>query len=380
MGHLAGLIMFGELARFYAGRTVLVTGDTGFKGSWLSLWLHHLGAKVHGLALPCRTDQDHFRLLGLQDVISHQDLDIRDGGGLNEVLERIRPEVVFHLAAQALVRPSYADPVTTFATNILGTVHVLDAVRKSSSVRSLVCITSDKCYRNKEWAWGYRENDELGGHDPYSASKACAELVFASYMDSFLSSRNDLGAATTRAGNVVGGGDWAQDRIVPDCMRALLSEQPIVIRSPRATRPWQHVLEPLSGYLLLGMKLFEKPKVFSGAWNFGPRVESIRTVGDLAETIVQDWGSGTVERKPNPNDVHECGLLSLNCDKAHQHLDWFPRWDFPTTVAKTVCWYQEVAQGKGEPGVVSRRQIREYQESRPLRVCTEGACARGGKT
>ena len=267
---MESLVKNNELENFYKDKTVLLTGATGFKGSWMALWLYEMGANVIDYSLAPLTDEDHFNLLKLENKITHIQGDILDLNKLTDVFNKYNPEIVFHLAAQALVRLSYDNPKLTFDTNVAGSVNVLEAIRASDSVRSFVYVTSDKAYKNKEWTWGYRENDELGGHDPYSASKAAAEIVFSSYNDSFFSKKADIGVGTVRAGNVIGGGDWALDRIIPDCIRSLRANKPIVIRNPHATRPWQHVLEPLSGYLLLGMKLYQDPDNYSGAWNFGP--------------------------------------------------------------------------------------------------------------
>ena len=261
------------------------------------------------------------------------------------------------------MRPSYRDPKETFDTNIGGSVNLLECVRETPSVRSLVYVTSDKCYRNNEWVWGYRENDELGGLDPYSASKAAAELVFSAYGDSFFRSRPDFGYATVRAGNVIGGGDWSEDRIVPDCIRALRVGEPIVLRKPQSTRPWQHVLEPLGGYLTLATALVRDPVRYSGAWNFGPTGEATRSVQDLAQAIVTHWGSGNVEvRAPSDDDPHEAGLLHLNCDKAHHVLGWRPRWSFSRTVAETVDWYRAILSDKDVYKVTSD-QIKHFMEA-----------------
>ncbi|WP_435627899.1 CDP-glucose 4,6-dehydratase [Candidatus Ferrigenium straubiae] len=345
------------------GCRVLVTGDTGFKGSWLCLWLHQLGAQVLGYALPPEQEDAHFNLLNMEELIEHVTGDIRDLASVQAVFDRFQPEVVFHLAAQPLVRYSYVEPKLTFDTNVAGSVNIFEAVRSCDSVRAFVCVTSDKCYRNNEWIWGYRENDELGGHDPYSASKAAAELVFSSYQDSFFFARSDFGAATVRAGNVIGGGDWAADRIVPDAVRALKVGDPIYLRNPNSTRPWQHVLEPLSGYLLAAVNLLERPEVFRGAWNFGPDTQSIRTVGDLAQLIVTAWGSGRVEFAPQTSAPHEARLLHLNCDKAHQLMKWHPKWGVERAIAETVDWYRDVHKG-GNAFDISSRQILAYMESK----------------
>ncbi|MCH7691845.1 MAG: CDP-glucose 4,6-dehydratase [Proteobacteria bacterium] len=346
----------------FRGKRVLVTGDTGFKGSWLSLWLTELGADVTGYALPAEGGQPLFDLLGLERMIRHVDGDVRDADAVQAAFAEARPEIVFHLAAQSLVRRSYDEPKYTFDTNVGGAVNVLEAVRATPSVRAVVCITSDKCYRNKEWVWGYRENDELGGHDPYSASKAAAEMVIGAYIASYFHGDGAPGVASTRAGNVIGGGDWTTDRIVPDCMRALKEGAGIVLRNPDATRPWQHVLEPLSGYLLLAARLLEDPGRHSGAWNFGPRPGSVRTVRELAETVVRDWGGGDITVKREPGDRHEATLLHLSIDKAQTGLGWSPKWDAGRTIAETVSWYRAVHDGES-PVDATRRQIKAFMES-----------------
>lgn len=348
------------------GKRVFLTGDTGFKGSWLALWLAQAGAEVYGYALPPLREKDHFNLLNLEERIYHVDGDLRDFDSLHASFERARPEFVFHLAAQALVRRSYQDPKETFDVNVGGSVNLLECVRQSSTVTSLVFVTSDKCYRNKEWMWGYRENDELGGHDPYSGSKAAAELVYSAYQSSFFHHHRALGCASVRAGNVIGGGDWAENRIVPDCIEALQAKKPIILRRPRATRPWQHVLEPLGGYIILAAALAKKPEEFSGSWNFGPEDRDIRTVQDLAQSIVASWGSGHVEMDNSGDDshLHEAGLLHLNCDKAAHLLDWHPRWHFSRTVAETVEWYLALAGGEDAVKVSSEQIMRYMEEER----------------
>ncbi|MFJ9450898.1 CDP-glucose 4,6-dehydratase [Herbaspirillum sp. NPDC101397] len=352
-----------SLASAFAGRKVLVTGHTGFKGSWLALWLKQLGADVMGYALPPQESNSHFSQLGLDRAIRHEVGDIRDYEHVLKCFTDFQPEVVFHLAAQPLVRYSYREPKETFDVNVAGSVNLLEACRNIDSIRALVYVTSDKCYRNNEWIWGYRENDELGGHDPYSASKAAAELVFSSYVDSFFKFRPHFGAASVRAGNVIGGGDWAEDRIVPDCIRALTTGQPIQVRNPHSTRPWQHVLDPLSGYLSVAAQLLSDPANFSGAWNFGPNTSSVKTVGELAKLIIGTWGSGEIEIAPQVNTVHEARLLHLNCDKAHQLLNWQPRWDAETAITKTVEWYRATA-SKADAMKISSAQIEKYMEAR----------------
>ncbi len=345
-----------------AGKRVLVTGDTGFKGSWLSLWLTRLGAEVIGFALPPEGERSLFDLLGLRQYVRHIDGDIRDLDQLMAPFADHKPDVVIHLAAQALVRTSYEEPKRTIDTNVGGSLNLLEAVRHTPSVKALVYITSDKCYLNKEWVWGYRETDELGGHDPYSASKAAAELIFAAYRASYFDARQGFGLATARAGNVIGGGDWARDRIIPDCIRALEAGRPVPVRNPHATRPWQHVLEPLSGYLSLASRLLERPKEFGGAWNFGPPVGSVRTVGELVKAAVSHWGHGSFEIAAEAGAPHEARLLQLNTDRAAVDLGWAPRWSVDETIANTIGWYREVVAESAHPRKVCERQIDEYME------------------
>ncbi|MFA5151883.1 MAG: CDP-glucose 4,6-dehydratase [Clostridia bacterium] len=346
----------------FKDKRVLVTGDTGFKGSWLAYWLYHLGADVYGFAHSPERDYDHYVMIGLEKHIHHRDGEIREYSQIHDFMKQIQPEFVFHLAAQPLVRKSYQEPKLTLDTNIGGTVNILEAVRHTPAVKVLVTITSDKCYRNKEWCWGYRENDELGGKDPYSASKAAAEIVYSAYQDSFFKDRPQFGAASVRAGNVIGGGDWSADRIVPDCIRALQTQKPIELRNPNATRPWQHVLEPLSGYLLLASRLYEDPKQYRESYNFGPDNREIRTVHDVARELISVWGSGQISITRKNNDPPESGLLHLNCDKAHHQLGWYPRWNFQKTVEQTAYWYKTVIGGKDAESV-TKQQIIEYMES-----------------
>jgi CDP-glucose 4,6-dehydratase len=361
------------MLQMFHGKRVLVTGDTGFKGSWLALWLHILGAEVLGLALPPESPDDHFCVSGLNKLVDHVDADIRDAVGVNRAFTEFQPDFVFHLAAQPLVRRSYDDPKTTFDTNVSGSVNILEAVRATESVRTLIYVTSDKCYRNREWVWGYRENDELGGRDPYSASKAAAEIVFSSYRDSFFRHRRGFGAASVRAGNVIGGGDWALDRIVPDCIRSLRRKCPIVVRSPHSVRPWQHVLDALYGYLLLAQKLVADPKEYSGSWNFGPDEGSVRSVQALARTLVAVWGEGSIEFPQAEDPPSEARLLLLNCDKAHQQLDWHPLWHFDRAVGEAVHWYREWSRGE-EARDLSHAQINMYMKERKLLDLQSAVC------
>ncbi|HWR71936.1 MAG TPA: CDP-glucose 4,6-dehydratase [Nitrospirota bacterium] len=350
-------------SKFWKDKKVYITGHTGFKGSWLGIWLHMLGAKVSGYALTPSTNPSMFELCEIGKFVKSEISDIRDEAKLLQSIKKEAPEIVFHMAAQPIVRDSYRIPAETYAVNVMGTVNVFEAVRNCNSVKALINVTSDKCYKNKEWHWGYRENDELGGRDPYSSSKAAAELVFAAYMSSFFRERAAFGAASVRAGNVIGGGDWAQDRIVPDCIRSLINNQPISLRYPDATRPWQHVLEPLSGYLLTAERLYQDPALYSESWNFGPDDDSICTVRELVERIKGEWGENrsviiTQEKKT----VHEEKMLHLNCDKARRILRWSPQWDLERAVAETVSWYRTVSDGKSALEI-TRRQIQMYSGS-----------------
>ena len=354
-----GAMMMADALKAYAGKRIFITGHTGFKGSWLAHILSELGGEITGYALPPVDSDSHFEMLGLRESINHIEGDIRDYENLKQCIQAQSPDYVFHLAAQALVKASYINPVDTFNTNVMGGVNLLEAIRFTPSVRSLVFITSDKCYENHEWVWGYRESDGLGGHDPYSASKAAAELVFSAYWRSYLKQIEGLGAATARAGNVIGGGDWSADRIIPDCMRAIRMGVPISIRSPNATRPWQHVLEPLAGYLLLGANLYENPEVYSGSWNFGPDSSQAKNVGWVANRIVDLMACGDVSFPAKESQQHEANLLQLNCDKANHLLGWFPRWDVEITLYKTAEWYKKVIDGE-PPKTITNKQIHEY--------------------
>lgn len=327
----------------YKGRRVFLTGHTGFKGSWLTAWLTGLGAEVAGFSDAVPTRPSNFEALRLAERICDLRGDIRDGNAVKTAMRNFQPEIVFHLAAQALVRESYREPVRTFETNALGTLNVLEAVRGTPSVRAVVCITSDKCYRNDEWVWGYREGDHLGGEDPYSASKGCAEIIAHSYFRSFF--RDGPACATTRAGNVIGGGDWAQDRIVPDCARAWAAGEAVQIRSPHATRPWQHVLEPLSGYLLLGARLFsacQGPFALSGeAYNFGPAADVNNSVAEVADGLSLHWpGFRSVMDRSGAPGMKECTLLKLCCDKALACLGWKAALNFEECLRYTAEWYR----------------------------------------
>ena len=352
----------------YRGRHVLVTGHTGFKGGWLSLWLAALGARVTGFSLPAPTTPSLFEAARLGDRVDHVEGDVRDRDALGRTVARVTPDLVFHLAAQPIVRASYGDPIATFATNVMGTANVLDAVRVAGREVAVIVITSDKCYENREWPHAYRETDRLGGRDPYSASKAAAEIVVSSFRQSFFPpermAAHGVAVATTRAGNVIGGGDWASDRIVPDCLRALRGGESIAVRRPGAVRPWQHVLEPLAGYLMLGARLASADPAerarFADAWNFAPDVGDSRTVRELVCEIVAAYGGGAWH-EASDGGPHEAGMLRLANDKARALLGWKPLWGFPRAVAATVDWYRAF-DGGGSAADLCDRQIAEYLE------------------
>jgi CDP-glucose 4,6-dehydratase len=367
----------------FKNKTVLVTGHTGFKGSWLCIWLKELGANVVGYALEPYTERDNFVVSGLKDKVTHIIGDIRDYQNLTKVFKKYQPEFVFHLAAQPIVRESYTNPKDTYDINVGGTVNVLECCRLTDSVRVIINVTSDKCYENKEWVWGYRENDPMGGYDPYSSSKGCSELVTAAYRQSFfnpslpdpltfspshlltfLIPKPSVALSSARAGNVIGGGDWQKDRIVPDCIRALESNKPIEIRNPNATRPWQHVLEPLNGYLLLASRMYEEPQKFCGAWNFGPDYDSIIPVGKVADKVVASWGSGSWINLSTENAPHEAKLLSLDISKANSYLKWVPVWDTEKAIEKTVDWYKKYK--KKDPYRICVNQIEKFHAQTQL--------------
>lgn len=349
---------------FWKGKRVLVTGNTGFKGAWLSLWLHKLGADVHGLSLSVPTEPSLFELCGLRDLTPTTFADIRDLDGLVKELARVKPEVVVHMAAQSLVRKSYVDPVETYSTNVMGTVNVLEAVRRSGGVKAAVIVTSDKCYESSNDVWGHRERDALGGFDPYSNSKACCELVTAAYRNSFFTAKENGGATTAvasvRAGNVIGGGDWAADRLIPDMMAAFLAKKPVVIRHPHAVRPWQHVLEPLRGYLAVAEKLFNGENGFAEAWNFGPSEDDARPVSWIVERLVSLWGKDASWKLDGGSHPHESSYLRLDCSKARQKLKWHPAWELETALEKIVDWYRAYERGD-DMREKTLAQIAEYE-------------------
>ena len=342
----------------WAGRRVLVTGHTGFKGGWLSLWLHELGADVTGFSLPAPTDPSFFAQTRLGELVTHIEGDVREVAAVEAAVRDARPEVIFHLAAQPLVRLSYEQPVETYATNVMGTAHVLDACRKVEGVRAVVCVTSDKCYENREWAWPYRERDPMGGHDPYSSSKGAAELVISAYRRSFFQS--GMKVASVRAGNVIGGGDWAVDRLVPDIVRALLAGEAPQIRNPDSVRPWQHVIDALSGYLLVAERLLEGEGRFASGWNFGPSDDDTQPVRWIVDEMLRAWGSDLKWEQPKGVQPHEAVLLKLDCSKARTELGWKPRLRLEQALRKVVEWHSAVANG-ADARAVSRRQLAEYE-------------------
>jgi len=334
---------------FYKRKRVLITGHTGFKGSWLSIWLHQLGAEVVGIALDPSTSKDNFVLSGIGDKITDLRSDIRDNQSLKKIFIQFQPEIVFHLAAQPLVRLSYDIPVETYETNVMGTIHVMEAIRTCKSVKVGVMITTDKCYENKEQIWGYRENEPMGGYDPYSSSKGAAEIAISSWRRSFFHPQQYIkhgkSIASARAGNVIGGGDWSLDRIIPDCIRALETGSPINIRNAQAIRPWQHVLEPLSGYLLLAMRMWENPTIFCEGWNFGPSPESVSTVWEVASEVVKCYeGNSKLCDLSHVDTLHESNILMLDISKARFKLGWKPKMNMNETVKLTIDWYKRYAE------------------------------------
>ncbi|WP_159729565.1 CDP-glucose 4,6-dehydratase [Methylosinus sp. Ce-a6] len=345
-------------AEFWKGRRVLLTGHTGFKGSWLSLWLQQMGAELHGLALEPATEPALFRAARVREGLASSTIgDIRDYELVAAAFDRARPEIVIHMAAQPLVRQSYLEPVATYATNVMGVVHVLEAARRIGAVRSIVNVTTDKCYQNREWVWGYREDEPMGGHDPYSSSKGCAELVTSAYRASFMRAAG-IALASARAGNVIGGGDWAPDRLIPDILRAFEKGEPVIIRSPKSTRPWQHVLEPLSGYLELAQRLYADADAFADGWNFGPDDSDARPVDWIVDSMIDKWGSGRVQIDANEHP-HEAHDLKLDISKARIRLGWTPRWSLDTALEKIVAWHRSWLAGD-DPREACLRQISEF--------------------
>jgi CDP-glucose 4,6-dehydratase len=352
---------------FWNGRRIFLTGHTGFKGGWLSLWLSSMGAKVTGYALAPNTTPNFFQVATLEADFEKSNIsNICNLDQLQKAMAEAKPEIVIHMAAQPLVRYSYANPVETYATNVMGTVHVLESIRSLDCVRAAVIVTTDKCYENKEWAWGYRENEPMGGHDPYSNSKGCAELVTSAYRQSYFSpekySQHHMAIASARAGNVIGGGDWSEDRLIPDAIKAFEAKEPLMIRNPLATRPWQHVLEPLSGYLVLAQALYLDGEKFDGGWNFGPRDEDARSVQGVIELLIKNWGSVASWQQDKSEQPHEAHSLKLDCSKARHYLNWIPQWNLERAIQSITQW-QQAHQQQLNMRDVSLQQITAYQNS-----------------
>ncbi|MFM7427790.1 MAG: CDP-glucose 4,6-dehydratase [Elainella sp.] len=350
---------------FWQGKKVFMTGHTGFKGSWLSLWLQELGAELTGFALKPPSNPSLFELANVASGMTSIEGDICDFEALKQAMAEAQPEIVIHMAAQPIVRRSYQAPIETYATNVMGTVHLLEAVRQVGGVKVVVDITSDKCYENKEWVWGYREDDRLGGYDPYSSSKACAELVAASYRNSFFNpakyEEHGVALATTRAGNVIGGGDWAADRLIPDILNAVMKGESVLIRSPRATRPWQHVLEPLNGYLMLAERLYSEGVAYAESWNFGPDDLNAKPVSWIADELYELWGNGITWTQDGPGNLHENTFLKLDCTKAHTRLGWLPKLDIKATLQWIVEWSKAYERGL-DMRQYTESQIRRFME------------------
>lgn len=346
---------------FWRGKRVLLTGHTGFKGSWLSLWLQSLGAELGGLALAPPTEPSLFSVARVGEAMSSTIGDIRSLDTVVQAMQAFQPEIVLHMAAQPLVRLSYSEPVQTYATNVMGTVHVLEAARRCSSVRCIVNVTTDKCYENREWEWGYRENEPMGGHDPYSNSKGCSELVTSAYRRSFFQ-KSGVALASARAGNVIGGGDWASDRLIPDILRAFERHEAVVIRNPNSTRPWQHVLEPLSGYLMLAERLWGEGNDFAEGWNFGPQDDDAQPVMWIVERMARAWGEGAGWQLDLGEHPHEAHYLKLDISKARHRLGWRPRWNLDTALSKITLWHR-AWRAQQDMRQICLEQITQYTNS-----------------
>ncbi len=350
---------------FWKNKRVLITGHTGFKGSWLSLWLKNCGAEVYGYALEPEEGYPLFNIFGLQNEIYSKVADISDFASLHAFFQNSKPEIVFHLAAQPLVRDSYLDPVKTYQTNIMGTVNILECIRHCDSVKSVVNVTTDKVYENQEWLWGYRENEPLNGQDPYSNSKSCSELITSSYVKSFFFEKQYPAIATARAGNVIGGGDRAKDRLIPDCVRACEQGEIISIRNPDSVRPWQHVLDPLSGYLTLAERLYSKGQEFCGGWNFGPELADCIPVSNVVQTFCAAWGDGSQCKSNEKKGPHEANCLKLDCTKAKSLLNWYPVWNIEKALSQTAQWYCRFNEG-ADMKSIAFDQIKEYERDADL--------------
>lgn len=347
-------------ASFWRGKRVFLTGHTGFKGSWLSLWLTYMGAEVKGFSLvSAATTPSLFDEAQVAQVMESDAGDIRDLDALTQSMVTFNPDILIHMAAQSLVRLSYTEPVATYSTNVMGTVHLLEAARQCKSLRAIVNVTTDKCYENREWEWGYREHEPMGGHDPYSNSKGCAELITAAYRNSFFNKPESAALASARAGNVIGGGDWAKDRLIPDILRAFEKKESVVIRNPHATRPWQHVLEPLSGYLVLAQALYQHGHDYAGGWNFGPRDADVKSVDWILAQMARSWGPGAGWQVDAGSHPHEARYLKLDISKAGAHLHWSPTWGLEQTLEKIIAWHRAWVAGE-DMKVFSIREINDY--------------------
>ncbi|MDE9550837.1 CDP-glucose 4,6-dehydratase [Xenorhabdus bovienii] len=357
-------------ANFWSRKRVFLTGHTGFKGGWLSLWLEEMGATVRGYSLPAPTEPSLFETASVYKGLLSEEGDIRDFFHLREAIADFKPEIVFHMAAQPLVRFSYDNPVETYSTNVMGTVYLLESIKQVGGVKVVVNITSDKCYENREWAWGYRENEAMGGYDPYSNSKGCAELVASAYRSSFFNPKDyvhhGVALASVRAGNVIGGGDWAKDRLIPDILRSFQTNEPVVIRNPHSIRPWQHVLEPLSGYLLLAQHLYKNGCAFAEGWNFGPNDNDAKPVQFIVETMVQLWGESATWQLDGTEHPHEAHYLKLDCSKAKMRMDWHPRWNLVNTLERIVNWHKTWLAGE-DMHETSLREIRDYMAAQAIK-------------
>jgi CDP-glucose 4,6-dehydratase len=336
MGGLKGTVS----PEFWKDKRVFLTGHSGFKGSWLSLWLQEMGAIVKGYSMAPYTTPNLFEVANVAEGMESEIGNIRNFEIVTASMLAFNPDILIHMAAQPLVRLSYYEPVETYATNVMGTIHVLEAARKCKNLKAIVAITTDKCYENKEWPWGYRENEPMGGHDPYSSSKGCCELLIASYRNSFFNTTQTPSIASVRAGNVIGGGDWSDDRLIPDILKAFEKSEPVIVRNPLSTRPWQHVLEPLSGYLVLAEELYINGDAFAGGWNFGPKDEDCQTVEKILNTMIKTWGAGASWKLDIDSNPHEAVFLKLDCSKAAQQLKWFPKWNLEFTLKSIVDWHK----------------------------------------
>lgn len=353
-------------ASFWQGKRVFITGHTGFKGSWLTLWLQSMGAVLKGFSLNPPTEPSLYESASVDNLIDSTIGDIRNFDQLHTAIAAFKPEIVFHMAAQPLVRLSYDEPIETYSTNVMGTVHLLEAVKRVGGVKAIVNITSDKCYENREWVWGYREHEAMGGYDPYSNSKGCAELVASAYRNSFFNekdyAKHGVALASVRAGNVIGGGDWAKDRLIPDILRSFENQQTVIIRNPHAIRPWQHVLEPLSGYITIAQRLYEEGPVFAEGWNFGPREDDAMPVQFIVETMVKIWGDDAAWLLDGNEHPHEAHYLKLDCSKARMRLGWQPRWNLVETLERIVRWHKAWIAGE-DMLELTRNEISEYMNT-----------------